>query len=120
MLRRIFTSEGYEFHEVYSKEAALIDLVRSKHPDLVLLDSWHAGVPGGGLDVLQEFAADPELAGVPVLFCSSDSPAFDKTVEGVRFAQRVAVIRRPFDIDELLQRTRELLDRSDPDSSASG
>lgn len=87
--------DGYEFLEAPNGRDAL-DLMRSEHPDVVVLDLMMPLV--SGWDVLQERLGDPMLSRIPVIIISANrEPELAKAVDqGI-----CAFLPKPFDITTL-------------------
>lgn len=87
--------EGYRFLEASNGREAL-DLMRSEHPDVVVLDLMMPMV--SGWDVLRERVNEPELSRIPVIIVSANrdpelASAIDKGI--------CAFLPKPFDIGAL-------------------
>jgi len=93
-------------HDVTAIEAAsaVSAAVADKKPDLVLLDFMMPGL--SGLDVAAELAADPETAGVPIVFLTGRADIADETFEDLNV---VGVIEKPFDTATLATRLQEMI-----------
>ena len=88
---------------VVANGALVIDAVVASAARLVV----DVQMPGAsGIDVYDVVRGHPVLAEIPVLFVTADPGAARETLPGR--APR-AVIGKPFDIDELLGKVRELL-----------
>ena len=72
LLSRILRTElpSCQVFEVFNGEKAL-EIARARHPDLILLDLLMPGV--SGYDLLRTRAAEPDLAGTPVIIISARS-----------------------------------------------
>ena len=70
MYRRRFEQEGYEVSVAADGEAGLA-LVRSTHPDVIILDIHMPKMDG--VSVLGELNQDPELADIPVVILSNNN-----------------------------------------------
>jgi len=89
---------------VVANGALVIDAVVASAARLLVLDVQMPGA--SGIDVYDVVRGHPVLAEIPVLFVTADPAAARETLPGR--APR-AVIGKPFDIDELLGKVRELL-----------
>jgi CheY-like chemotaxis protein len=89
----------------------VLENVRHLEPDVIVLDTWlhHADE---GVSLIKAFSRDPALARVPVLVGTSDPGAFEQQTESLSLSQRIAVLNRPFSIEDLLKYVRELLEGS--------
>jgi DNA-binding response OmpR family regulator len=95
--------EGYEFLEAPNGREAL-DLMRSGHPDVVVLDLMMPIL--SGWDVLQERAGDDVLKNIPVIIVSAnrDPEVATAVDQGV-----CAFLPKPFDIGALSALVRACL-----------
>ncbi|MFH1619213.1 MAG: response regulator transcription factor [bacterium] len=86
------------------------ETVLSWKPDIILLD---INLPGGdGREILKQLKADPETAGIPVIFLTGTSTAGDK-----KFGLDMGAddyVAKPFDPMELIARVRAVLRRCPP------
>lgn len=57
-------------------------------------------------------AADPLLRGLPILLCSADAQLIAAVVSGL--PENMALLAKPFDIDELIEQLARLLERRGP------
>jgi diguanylate cyclase (GGDEF)-like protein len=92
---------GIEISCAASGRAGL-DVAKSEHPDLILLDLDMPDMTG--FDVCRRLKADPELCMIPVLFLSGSGISTDK-VRGLDLGA-VDYITKPFDDFELTARVR--------------
>ena len=107
LVRAILTDEGYEVACLYDYPGdAVMAAVGRLEPDCVLLDgeSGRGGDYGGSwrdAAVLHDRAR-----GIPVIMFTAHAPASDEAEAGesarARAASFAAVVRKPFDIDELV------------------
>jgi DNA-binding response OmpR family regulator len=87
--------EGYAFFEAPNGRDAL-DVMRSEHPDVVVLDLMMPVL--SGWDVLRERAADAELQKIPVIVVSANR---DPEVANAVTSGICAFLPKPFDINAL-------------------
>jgi len=100
-------SVGFQTLEASDGETALA-LARTELPDLILLDVMLPGIDGW--DVAEELAASPETREIPILFLSARSDRSDE--ERGHEVGGLGYIKKPFDPNELIDRVREVLERS--------
>ena len=98
-LGELLSREGYSVREAPNGELALWT-VRSRLPDLILLDVRMPGLDG--FEVCSRLKADTATAEIPIIFLSAQSDAEDK-VHGLRVGG-VDYIGKPFFNEEVLQR----------------
>lgn len=109
VLRTTLTSHGYSVIEARSGEEAL-DLVRSEHVDLILLD---VNMPGrSGLETCREIRGSGD---VPIIMLTVRNSERDK-VQALDAGADDYVVK-PFGAEELTARIRAALRRSTPSES---
>ena len=106
-LRYILEKEGFSVLKALDGEKAL-DLVRTKRPDLVVLDLMLPGVKG--LDVCRILRGRPETAALPIIMLTARGEEVDKIV-GLEMGAD-DYVTKPFSIRELMARIRTVLRRS--------
>lgn len=94
--------EGYQ-SVVVSDGALLIETVRQVHADLLILDIMMPGL--NGLEIFDRIRADPDIKSMPVLFVSAAAAQFAPEMEQRKITD---IISKPFDLNDLLDRVREL------------
>jgi CheY-like chemotaxis protein len=101
VLRHLLEDEGYRVEVARNGDEAL-ESIRREPPDLVLSDVMMPGLDGWGL--ARALRSDPALRAVPVVLMSAGTAK-----EG---ADRLyaAFVRKPFDLDEILQLVEEYAD----------
>jgi two-component system alkaline phosphatase synthesis response regulator PhoP len=100
--------DGYKVIPAYSGEEAL-ELVRTKKPDLIILDLMLPGVQG--LEVCRQVRAEPEHADVLILILSAKDGEIDRVL-GLEMGADDYVVK-PFSMRELTARVRAALRRTD-------
>lgn len=98
VLGTFLTTEGYDVVYASDGEEGLAALIRK--PDLVLVDAIMPRL--GGPEMVQAMRADPKQASIPIMMMSAlpDMPDAD-----------VPMVRKPFEIEELLQKIETLIGR---------
>jgi len=105
-MQALLTDEGYQ-PVICASTDETPATIRQHQPALVILD-LHVGHRGAGLRLLQQLRQEHETAAIPVLVCSADTPLLRRQAEQLR-AQGVAVLAKPFELDEVLAQVRVLL-----------
>ncbi|HNQ02697.1 MAG TPA: phosphate regulon transcriptional regulator PhoB [Syntrophales bacterium] len=100
--------EGYEVLKAFDGETAL-SIVRTKRPDLVVLDLMLPGIQG--LEVCRRLRADPELGSVPIVMLTAKGEEVDKVL-GLEMGAD-DYITKPFSVKELAARVKAVLRRTD-------
>jgi CheY-like chemotaxis protein len=88
-----------------------IALVRAAEPDGLIIDLRLGREELHGWAVLQEIRSDPELRELPTVVCSGDVEALAGLGGAVAGMQRVATIKKPFAIDEMIATLEQVLER---------
>jgi len=83
--------------------ALVIDTVRQVHADLLILDIMMPGL--SGFEVYDRILQDESIRNMPVLFVSAAARQFEQEFADRKIAD---VIPKPFDLNELLERVRQL------------
>lgn len=100
----ILSRDGWDV-KTHSNGHDAIDAVRTRAPDLVILDVM---LPGkSGFDILREIRADQGLSDVPVLMLSARGQA--KDVEMAEHAGANQYMTKPFSNAEVLDAVRNLV-----------
>jgi DNA-binding response OmpR family regulator len=83
-----------------------LELIRTTRPDLVILDVRLPDV--SGWDVLQALKLDPQTSAIPILVCSAAVQEL-RSLESQLSRIGVDVLIKPFAIDSLLDKVRNLI-----------
>jgi DNA-binding response OmpR family regulator len=105
ILRRLFSSEGYEVDIVPDARAGL-EMLRQRAPDAVILDLLRAG--SSGCDLCKKIAS--LIPGLPLVILSASSDVADKVLLLEMGADDYVTI--PFSPRELIARLRALIRRA--------
>ena len=106
-LSRILTAAGYRAIQMTTDPATVRDLCREFHPDLVLLDLHMPALDG--VAVLEQLrAAAPPQSYLPVLMLTGDQSAASR--HRALAAGATDFVTKPFEMDEVLLRIRNLLE----------
>lgn len=98
MVQKALGDEGYEVIPVLGSLRAR-EIVKEKKPDLILLDIM---MPGrSGWELLDILKMDPSTRDIPIIISTGVKAFTARTGEKVH-----DVLRKPFDIDELLEKVR--------------
>jgi len=96
--------EGFQVIPAYTGEDAL-ELVKSKKPDLIILDLMLPGIQG--LDVCKYIRQNPEYSRIPILIVSAKDSEVDRVL-GLEMGAD-DYITKPFSVRELVARIRAAL-----------
>ncbi len=102
-IRFILSRDGWTV-ETHANGATAVETVRSKAPDVLILDAM---LPGrSGFDILKELREIPETEGLPVLMLTARGQAKDR-----QLAEHYGVshfMTKPFSNSEVLETVRRL------------
>ncbi len=93
----VLASEGHDVVEARNGMHALQELARDPLPEVIILDILMPVM--NGFEFLDRMQHDPRIAGIPVLAVTAHAKVGE--IRGV-----VRVIRKPFDLDRLLESIR--------------
>ena len=109
MVEELLEDEGWETASCLEGETAM-ECIKREHPDLVILDIRMETSQSGWV-VLKNLRSDPATRNIRVLICSAAVDDLQTRQEWLQDAG-LAVLPKPFDIDDLLQQVRSLLGES--------
>jgi DNA-binding response OmpR family regulator len=109
VLEEVLTDSGYDVACVENGQVALDYLQNSPPPDAILLDLFMPVM--SGWDFARRIRRQPELAGIPLVLITACEPYW-----GYPGSE---VLRKPLDLDRLLQTLRTVIER-DPTGGAGG
>jgi CheY-like chemotaxis protein len=101
----VLTDEGYRVVPCPDAVQAL-DTVVDEQPALIIADLRMAGV--GRWELVDTLTADPRTGHVPILVCSGDAAEL-RRAEGRLRTLGGDVLIKPFDIEQLATKVRELI-----------
>lgn len=96
-LTDILVKNGFAVSTAVNGDEA-IERIRAERPELILMDVVMPGA--NGFQVTRAIARDPELAGLPVIICSSKNQETDR-IWGMRQGARDYLVK-PVDPERLL------------------
>lgn len=97
VLEKGLTAEGYSVITASNGDEA-IDLAKSKHPDIVILDVLMPGMDGG--EVAMKLKDSPETKNIPIVFLTGMFPE-RKESEDFRMVADHVLFEKPYDILKL-------------------
>lgn len=109
LFNEILREEGFDT-ELSSFGIKEIADVKSIDPDLIILD-FLIGGEEQGWQLLQKLKMTRETQDIPVIVCSGAIKLLQE-LEGHLTSKNVGVVVKPFDIDDLLEEIRHVMERS--------
>lgn len=109
LFAEILQPEGYEV-SLHSYSLRELDDVRRVNPDLIISD--HPPFQEEkGWQFVQKLKMSADTADIPVIICTTTLKWLRSNVdEGWLTAKRITIVPKPFNVDELLQEVRAMLD----------
>jgi two-component system, OmpR family, response regulator VicR len=105
LVRLILNRKGYEVKGALGGQEGL-DLIRSTHPDLVLLDLMMPDMDGW--EVYQQMKANEAMRDIPVIVITAKAQNIDKVL-GVHIAKVEDYISKPFSPQQLIDSVETVL-----------
>jgi two-component system response regulator VicR len=105
LVRLILNRKGYEVKGALGGQEGL-DLIRSTHPDLVLLDLMMPDMDGW--EVYQQMKANEVMRDIPVIVITAKAQNIDKVL-GVHIAKVEDYISKPFSPQQLIDSVEMVL-----------
>ena len=105
LIEVVLSDEGFQVVRCHDAAAAL-ETVAAERPALVIADLRMSGVHRW--ELVDALIADPRAGRTPIIVCSGAAGEFREAEERVR-AQGGDILVKPFDIDVLVQKVRELI-----------
>ena len=109
LFREILEDEGYRV-SLSSFSVAQMQEIRDAPPDLIILD-FIIGGEALGWQMLQQLKMDRTTMEIPVIVCTAAVNLVQEIDEQLKVKQ-VAVVFKPFDIDDLLEVVRQRFDQA--------
>ncbi len=107
LVRRLFAGPDYRVVEAADGESGL-DLIRSVHPDCVLLDLAMPGLDG--FEVLERLRVDPRVRDVPVLVLTASAESTGAMERALR-SGAVDYLTKPISVERVTARVRGAIER---------
>ena len=104
MVELALEDEGFELFQ-YGSPQQMLDQVDSVDPDLILLDIMMPEIDG--ITVARKLKSKPNLQQTPIIFLTAKVQSAE--IERYRACGAEAVIKKPFDVMELANQLREIL-----------
>ena len=115
LMRMLLEDQRYQV-SVLKDGRGSVEYIRANQPDLVILDLKLTDV--SGLDILQSLKGQTATADIPVIVYSAaviEADAVSQLAEqDPGHYGGVAVLRKPFELDELLERVGTMLGEAGP------
>lgn len=109
LMGEILESERYDTTTIDGDAPDMPERIRASRPDVLVLDlrMGTSGLHGWG--VAKDLRRAGEFQNLPVLICSADLQALEEVEGELKTQPAVAVLQKPFGIDQLTERIEALL-----------
>lgn len=97
----VLEQEGYDTEQITNPAGVVDRLAQETHPDLILLDILMSGVDGR--DISQAIKGNEKTRDIPILIMTANIQAEKRFEE----AKADALIKKPFDIDDLIAKVQQ-------------
>ena len=108
MLRIYFSAQGYEV-QVAPRGGDALSMTRKQLPSLIMLDIMLPDM--NGYDVCRELRTTTRTSQIPIIFLTQKDERSDK-IKGLELGADDYIVK-PFDIEELRLRVKNIIDNSD-------
>ena len=109
LMEMVLASAGYETL-IFFEGSTAFDEIRNHKPDVVVLDIRMEN-PESGWIILDLMRLDEATIDIPVVVCSADHDQLLSKEEYLS-TKRAGVLRKPFDIDDLVAKVSEFVEAS--------
>lgn len=115
LIDELLTSEGY-LVRVWPEAAGAAAFIQQEQPDLVILDLW-LRQRGDGLPILDQLWAKSTTRQIPLIVLTDDACAvpWERVLPA---AQRLALLAKPFALEDLLAKVAQVLEPGNAPSPA--
>ena len=111
IVRLVLEKAGYEVLQA-STAAEGLRILREAHPDALTVDLIMPGITGtefGGLDLLEDKQADPEIREIPSIVLTAAGMQADIALERALALGAISTLRKPFSQRQLIEAVNQLL-----------
>jgi CheY-like chemotaxis protein len=109
MMSDVLIDEGYRVLTSFNVPHALVT-IREQQPDLVFLDI-RMEKPDAGWTLLHTLRSGADTSKIPVIISSADEHFLAARATQLA-AHRVEILEKPFDIDDMIDTIKQILDPS--------
>lgn len=109
MMGDVLTDEQYSVTLIDTDEADPVARTTESNPDLLIVDLRLGSEDLRGWQVLQSVRSTEGFGSLPVVVCSGDTVAIHHLEDDIAAMSRVAVLPKPFSLDELDRAVSDLL-----------
>jgi CheY-like chemotaxis protein len=111
IVRLVLEKAGYEVLQASTASDGL-RILREARPDALTVDLIMPGLTGtefGGLDLLEDKQADPDIRGIPSIVLTAAGMQADLALEKALALGAISTLRKPFSQRQLIEAVNSLL-----------
>jgi CheY-like chemotaxis protein len=111
IVRLVLEKAGYEVLQASTADEGL-RILREARPDALTVDLIMPGIKGtefGGLDLLEDKLADPDIREIPSIVLTAAGMQADIALEKALAMGAISTLRKPFSQRQLIEAVNELL-----------
>jgi CheY-like chemotaxis protein len=103
LIGEILEADRHLTTRIDGNQGDLLDRICQSKPELLVIDLGHGDDPDHGWRLVQALRATRGCEELPVVLCSADLQALSELEPELEEQRRVATLRLPFEMDELLR-----------------
>lgn len=104
VMQEALNYEGFQV-KIIEETDNIFPVIDSFEPDLIILDYILSGINGG--EICHQIKANPKTADVPVIIMS----AYPRVIKSLGYYGCDDFIAKPFDLDDIVERIKNLIDK---------
>jgi len=104
VMQEALSYEGFQIKAIDSTDN-IFPLIDGFDPDLIILDYILSGVNGG--EICHQIKANPKTTDLPVIIMS----AYPRVIRSLGYYGCDDFIAKPFDLDDIVERIKNLIDK---------
>ena len=104
VMQEALNYEGFKVKTIGETDN-IFEVIDSFDPDLIILDYILSGINGG--EICHQIKANPKTTDLPVIIIS----AYPRVIQSLRYYGCDDFISKPFDLDDISERIKRLIDR---------
>lgn len=109
LMGEVLEAEGFEATIIDGDRPDVLEHIGTSRPEVLIIDLRMDGEQLHGWDIAQEIRRAPGFEELAVLLCSADLPALHEVERQLDDQRAVAVLPKPFGIDQLTRAVSRLL-----------
>jgi len=104
VMREALNYEGFDV-KIIEETDNIFSVINSYNPDLIILDYILSGINGG--EICHQIKANPKTTDLPVIIMS----AYPRVIKSLGYYGCDDFIAKPFDLDDITERIKNLINK---------